>query len=133
MNQHFTEPGTKAIEAFSQQMEQAPGYSSAMLMALNFWLGPTQEIVIAGDADKQDTKQMLNLVRRKFLPNAIVVLHEQNPSGSDIEQVVPFIKHQTTIDGKATAYVCENYVCNRPINEIDKLDKILAINFRGRN
>jgi len=126
MNQRFTEQGAKVLAAFSQQIEKAPGYSSAMLMALNFWLGPTQEIIIAGDANKSDTKQMLNLVRHKFLPNTIVLLHEQNVAGSDIEQVVPFIKNQTAIDGKATVYVCESYVCNRPVNKIAELDKVLS-------
>ena len=85
-----------------------------------------QEIIIAGDANKPDTKQILNLVCHKFLPNTIVLLHEQNVAGSDIEQVVPFIKNQTTIDGKATVYVCENYVCNRPVNKIDDLNKMLS-------
>jgi len=126
MNQRFTEQGAKVLAAFSQQIEKAPGYSSAMLMALNFWLGPTQEIIIAGDANKSDTKQMLNLVRHKFLPNTIVLLHEQNVAGSDIEQVVPFIKNQTAIDGKAAVYVCESYVCNRPVNKIAELDKVLS-------
>jgi uncharacterized protein YyaL (SSP411 family) len=126
MNQHFTEQGTKVLEAFSQQLEHSPAYSSAMLIALNFWLGPTQEIVIAGDADTPYTKQMLNLVRGKFLPNAVVLLHEQNEAGSAISRIAPFIKNQTAIGGKTTAYVCENYVCKKPVNKIEELDKLLS-------
>ena len=97
-----------------------------MLIALNFWLGPTQEIVIAGDADTPYTKQMLNLVRGKFLPNAVVLLHEQNEAGSAISRIAPFIKNQTAIGGKTTAYVCENYVCKKPVNKIEELDKLLS-------
>ncbi|MHC4571105.1 MAG: thioredoxin domain-containing protein [Planctomycetota bacterium] len=126
MEQPFTEQGEKTLEAFSLRLEQSPGYLSVMLMALNFWLGPSQEIVIAGDADKSDTIQMLQLVRSKFLPNAIVLLHQQGEAGSAIEEVAPFIKSQTAAGGRATAYVCENYVCNRPVNKIEHLDKMLS-------
>ena len=125
MDQRFTEQGNRVLEAFSQQLEQSPVYSSTMLMAVNFRLGPAQEIVIAGATDATDTKQMLKLVRSRFLPNAVVLLHEQGKKGSAIEKVVPFIKNQTAIDGKATAYVCENYLCNRPVNNIDDFDKML--------
>ncbi len=126
MRQSFTEQGTKTLEAFSQQLEQSPAYSSAMLVALNFWLGPKQEIVIAGNAKSTDTKQMITLVRSKFLPNAVVLLHDRNAAGPAIERIVPFVKNQTTIDGKATAYVCENYVCNRPVNSISELETMLS-------
>jgi len=126
MGQHFIEQGTKVLEAFSQQLEHSPAYSSAMLIALNFWLGPTQEIVIAGDPDTPDTEQMLNLVCGKFLPNAVVLLHDQSESDSAISRIAPFIKNQTAIGGKITAYVCENYVCKKPVNKIEELDKILS-------
>ena len=126
MNQLFTEQGSGTLEAFSQQLEESPAYSSAMLTAVNFWLGPTQEIVIAGVAEETDTKQMLKLLSSKFLPNAIVLLHEQGDVNSDIYKIVPFIKNQVAIDGKATAYVCENYICNRPVNKIADLEKMLS-------
>ena len=133
MNQHFIEQGDRTLEAFSQQLEQTPAYSSVMLRALDFRLGPTQEIVIAGDADAQDTKQMLNLLGSKFLPNAVVLLHEQGNKGLAIEQIVPFIKNQTVIEGKATAYVCENYVCNRPVNNIGDFEKLISSTNRKKD
>jgi uncharacterized protein YyaL (SSP411 family) len=126
MNQRFTEKGSDVLEAFSQQLKQSPAYSSAMLTALNFWLGPAQEIVIAGSANANDTKRMLRLVRSKFLPNAVVLLHEPGQRGSAIEQIIPFLKGQTAIDGKATAYVCENFVCNQPVNKINDLEKMIS-------
>jgi uncharacterized protein YyaL (SSP411 family) len=126
MNQHFTELSGRVLEAFSQQLEQSPAYASAMLTALSFWLGPTQEIVIAGNAEATNTKRMLKLLRSKFLPNAVVLLHEQDSGGSDIYKIAPFVKNQAVIDGKATAYVCEGYICKRPVNRIDDLDEMLS-------
>jgi uncharacterized protein YyaL (SSP411 family) len=133
MNKRLTEQGTKTLEAFSQQLEKSAAQSPAMLMALSFWLGPSQEIVIAGNADGPDTKQMLELVRSKFLPNAVILLHEQDEAGLAIEQVVPFIKYQTAKSDKAMAYVCENYVCKQPIHRLEDLDRILTAVSRAQS
>jgi len=126
MNQHFTDLGGKVLETFSQQLEQSPAYSSAMLRALDFRLGPAQEIIIAGKADSPDVKKMLRLIRGKFLPNAVVLLHEPDKADSALYNTVPFIKNQTAIDGKATAYVCENYVCKKPVNNIGEFESLIA-------
>jgi len=126
MDQHFTELGGKVLETFSQQLERSPAYSSAMLRALDFRLGPTQEIIIAGNADKPDVKKMLKLIRSKFLPNAVVLLHEPDKADSTLYNTVPFIKNQTPIEGKATAYICENYVCKKPVNNIGEFENLIA-------
>jgi len=74
---------------------------------------------------------MLKLVHDRFLPNAVVLLHDHGDAGSTIEQIAPFIKGRTSIDGKATAYVCENYACKTPINEIDEINKMLTAVSQG--
>jgi hypothetical protein len=126
MDEHFTEQGGKVIDAFSQQLERTPVYSSMIVMALDFRLGPTQEIIIAGKADSPDVKQMLKLIHSKFLPNTVVLLHEPDNADSALYDIVPFIKNQTAIEGKATAYVCENYVCKEPVNNIVEFEKLIA-------
>jgi len=126
MDQHFSELGGKVLDEFSQQLEWAPAYLSMMVMALDFRLGPTQEIIIAGDSEKSDVKQMLRLIHSTFLPNTVVLLHEPDKADSALYDTVPFIKNQTTIGDKATAYVCENYVCKEPVNNIAEFEKLFA-------
>ena len=126
MDQHFTELGEKVLEAFSQQLARAPAYSSVMVTALAFRLGPTQEIVIAGNADDPVVKRMLNIIHGTFLPNAVVLLHEPDKADSTLYNIVPFIKSQTAIEGKATAYVCENYVCKEPVNDVSVFENLIA-------
>ncbi len=126
MEEHFTEQGGKVIEAFSKQLKELPAYSSTMLTALDFRLGPTQEIIITGNADSPDVKNMLKLIHRKFLPNAVVLLHEPDKENSDLYNTVPFLKNQTVIDGQATAYVCENYVCKKPVNNIGEFENLIS-------
>jgi uncharacterized protein YyaL (SSP411 family) len=126
MDEQFMEQGSKVFDAFSRQLERTPAYSSMMVMALDFRLGPTQEIIIAGKADSPDVKKMLELIHSTFLPNAVVLLHEPDNADSALYDTVPFIKNKTTIEGKATAYVCENYACKEPVNVIAEFEKLIA-------
>ncbi len=125
MDQQFTDRAEQTLNAFSRQIQLSPASLSAMLIALDFWIGPTQEIVIAGDPRREDTKEMLKLIHSKFLPNAVVLFHQTGKVGEAIEKIVPFLEVQVAIEGKATAYVCENYVCKQPVNEIGALQKLL--------
>jgi uncharacterized protein YyaL (SSP411 family) len=126
MEPKFIDHASKALETFSVQLQQSPTSLTYMLLAVDFLLGPRQEIVIAGDANADDTRKMLKSVRSRFLPNAVVLLHQTGPAGEAIEKIVPFLAGQKPIDAKATAYVCENYVCKQPINDIAEFDEVLS-------
>jgi len=126
MNSDFSERGSRVLQAFSAQLDKAPSYSPAMLEALSYSLGPGSEIVIAGGSDAADTKQMLKLIHSKFLPNAVVLLHDSEKADSAICEVVPFLKDQIAIEGKATAYVCEDYACKKPVTSLDEFEGMLA-------
>ena len=126
MDDKIADRADKLIESFSAQLAQSPISLSAMLNALDLRIGPTQEIIIAGNADQPQTKQMLKLIRGRFLPNAVLLLHPAGQAGKDIEKVVPFIEGQLPMGGKVTAYVCENYVCRKPVNEIKALEEVLV-------
>ncbi len=126
MNQRFTDRAEQTLNAFSEQIKLSPASLSTMLIALDFYIGPGQEIVIAGDLQQPDTKEMLRLIRSRFLPNTLVLFHGTGKDSGAIEKIVPFVRGQTTIDGNATAYVCKNYVCRQPVNDIDVFEKLLS-------
>jgi uncharacterized protein YyaL (SSP411 family) len=93
-------------------------------MALDFSLGPSKEIVVAGTPDAEGTKALLTAARRPYLPRALMALHP--PNDGAIEALVPFLKQQVMINNKPTAYVCENYVCKLPTNDPAKLAELLG-------
>jgi len=133
MQRRFIDNASKSLETFSAQLQQSPTSLTYMLMAVDFLLGPRQEIVIAGNSQADDTKQMLKSVRSRFLPNAVVLLHQTGPAGKAIKKIVPFLAGQEPIDAKATAYVCENYICNRPVNNIEDFEKMISSTGRNKD
>ncbi|MBN2129846.1 MAG: thioredoxin domain-containing protein [Sedimentisphaerales bacterium] len=125
MEDDFRRQGERTLRRFSGPMSESPMNLTAMLLALDYHLGPTQEIVIAADA--QDRSQALVAeVRRHFLPNATVLFRPGGPDGAAITGLVPFIESLTPLQGRATAYVCEDYACRQPVTTERSLRNILA-------
>lgn len=60
------------------------------------------------------------------MPNKIVLLRPTEEESPNIVRIAKFTKSLLGIDGKATAYVCQNYACNLPTTEIDTMLKQLA-------
>ena len=120
----FDKLAERQIQAFSGNIKAYPAGYTHMLMALQFAMYGSKEIVIAGDPQADDTKAMLQIVRSSFLPQAVVVL---NPQGreEEVKRRLPFTEGKSAKDNKATAYVCENYACLAPTTDPEKLQEIL--------
>ena len=95
-----------------------------MASALDFALGPTQEVVIVGDPATSDTKALLAALRKPYLPN-VVVLFRPRGENPPIVKLAPFTKTLGMIDGKATAYVCRNFACAAPTTDVKKMMDLL--------
>jgi uncharacterized protein YyaL (SSP411 family) len=94
---------------------------SFFLSAADFSAGPSYEVVIAGDPEGEDTRAMLRALHQRFLPNAVVLLRETNAASPEIVAVAPFTAAQGAVKGKATAYVCRDFVCNLPTNDVEAM------------
>jgi len=93
-------------------------------MALDFAIGPSKEIVLASDVAEADIEAMRRAIYRRFLPNKVLAFHSTG-NAAEIEALVPFLKHQRAIDGRATAYVCESYKCNLPTTDVEEMVSLL--------
>ena len=110
-------------QAFSRIIEKGPVGFTMLMSALDFALGPSQEIVIAGDLHAVDTKDMLKALRKEFIPNKVVIFR---PDGeSEITHISEYTKNLPGRKGKATAYVCRNFNCALPETEPGKMLELL--------
>jgi uncharacterized protein YyaL (SSP411 family) len=121
MRQELEKKAAQLIESFGGQVSGSPTGYSQFLIALDFALGPIKEVVIAGNSAGEDTQKMLGALRSRFLPHKVLILHPEGKDGQAIEQLVPMVKRQTMVDGKATAYVCENFACKLPTTELAEM------------
>jgi uncharacterized protein YyaL (SSP411 family) len=68
---------------------------------------------------------MLDALGRSYLPNAVVLFSPADEEAPAIIRHAPFVKDMS-MGGKATAYVCTNFVCRRPTNSVDEMLRALG-------
>ncbi len=115
-NTEFANKAAALLGAFGGAVSQHPSSYTLMMSATDFALGPSFEVVISGEPGSPDTVAMLNALRKRYLPHKVVVFRPSN-APEHIAAVAPFTQTQKPQGGKATAYVCQNYVCNKPTTE----------------
>jgi hypothetical protein len=112
-------------QTFSKSINQVPSAYTQMMVAVDFAVGPAYEIVIAGNSKSNDTREMIQTVRKPFEPNKVVLLHPAEKKSPEIASLAPYTKEQTSLDGKATAYVCRHYQCSLPTTDKNKMLDLL--------
>jgi len=127
-DEDFDEKASKIGKVFSRNVKDSPAAHNQLMVALDFALGPSYQVVIAGNSQAEDTKNMLSAIQTKFLPNMIVFLNPVEQESPRIHDIAEFIKYMPNIDDKATAYVCINYTCKKPTTDVDEMLRQLNIN-----
>ena len=106
------------LRAARDLMERAPSAFSWWLQAAEFYANPVKQVVIVGERGVPETEALLAEARRGFNPDRIVAVM---PPDKNLEMSVPLFESRRMIDGKPTAYVCRNYACELPVNDITGL------------
>ena len=124
-DQELEQKAQKTFQAFSGPISQYPVGHSQLLIALDFAVGPSFEIVICGQKDSETTKKMLLSINKNFIPNKVVLF---KGAESSIAEIAKFTKAMSPIDNDSTtAFVCKNFACNLPTNKIDTVLKSLGV------
>jgi uncharacterized protein YyaL (SSP411 family) len=124
-NSGFEEKAAKIGRAFSGAVKQSPAAHGQLMVALDFGIGPSHEIVIAGNQHAADTRAMIEALRTVFLPNKVTLLNPGDRESTKIARLADFGKNETSIGGRATAYVCLNHHCRQPTTDIKKMLELL--------
>jgi hypothetical protein len=107
--------------AFARNVAQIPSAYSQLMAGLEFLEGPSFEIVIVGRPGAADAEEMLDAVRRSFLPNRILLFRPQGAGSDAIAAVAPYTKDMKAGKGGATAYVCRNCACSKPVRTVNEM------------
>jgi uncharacterized protein YyaL (SSP411 family) len=119
----------QTLGAFAGQLKAAPSAMPQMLVALDFHLDKPKQIVIAGNPQQDDTKAMLREVHRQYIPNKVILLADGGEGQRFLSQYISFIQSVKMHNGKATSFICENYVCQLPTTDL----KVMAGLLQGTN
>jgi uncharacterized protein len=115
-DEKYEQFGTAVLRLAASQLRRYPQGFGRALSALEFYLSTNREIVIIGDLNSDLARGALEA----YLPEAVVVV------GNSASNHLPLLEGRTSIDGKPAAYVCENFVCEKPVTTVEDLFQLLV-------
>ena len=94
-----------------------PSAFALWLQAAGFVLGPVNEVAILGDPADIASKDLLQAIWRGYHPRMVLAAcNYPPPAGSP-----GLLNERPLLNGKPTAYVCREFVCQQPVNTPDEM------------
>ncbi|MBN1588857.1 MAG: thioredoxin domain-containing protein [Pirellulales bacterium] len=101
-----------ALRSQADALSRYPPAAGQMLLALEFYLGPTSEIAVVGGDDPADDREILAELHRRFIPNKVVGYVDKASVGS--ASTPKILEGKTPIAPGPTVYVCQDTTCQAP-------------------
>jgi len=108
------------LERLGPTAAKAPQAFGRLLAALDFELGRPVELAVIGPPAETLTRQLLDVVRIRYLPNRLLAAA---PDGDG--RGIPLLAERHALNGIATAYLCEGFVCQSPTTDPAELGRQL--------
>jgi len=121
--EEFRESAERTLLAFAQRISGSTAGVPQMLVAFQYSLAAPRQIVIAGD--RESAAPLVEAVRQRFLPETSVMLADTDEARAVLGRLTPAIAGMKPVDGRAAAYVCENFTCQLPVTTVDDLTQLL--------
>jgi hypothetical protein len=114
-NSEYSEKAEASMRALIPHMEQAPSAVTSWLSAVDFLRSTVQEVVLIGAQSDPVITEMKRELLKNFTPNTVIAGASEEPGEAENS---PLLQGRVQVDGKGTAYVCENYACKLPVTTV---------------
>lgn len=119
-NEEYRRAANQIVLTMKTAMVRQPTGFGRLLGALETLLSRGQEVAIVGEPTNPETQALYQEVRKRYLPHTVVAAKRPGE-----ESVLPLLAGRDVLNGKAAAYVCENYACQLPVTSAAALGKLL--------
>jgi uncharacterized protein len=119
-NESYRAKAESTISLYQPYFGKGSEQFSYFLCALDFCLATGAELVLSVKAKATESREAILAIGENYLPDTLVVVNDVN-HGSNL----PLLKDRPLILDKPTAYICRNFTCEKPINELADLKKAL--------
>jgi hypothetical protein len=92
----------------TEYVRRFPSAFGRMLGAIDWLVGPSRELALAGDP-----APFLAVIGGIYQPRLVVA--------AGASPLIPLLANRPAVGGKPTAYLCENYVCREPTDDPSRL------------
>jgi len=115
----FERPAVEVFGVLHRAAARHPQAFGHLLQALHFYFSRAREVALVGDR----LDPLAQIVRRRYRPT--VVIAGMRPGDEEATDAIPLLRGREPVDGRAAAYVCENFTCRLPVTEPEELERAL--------
>ena len=101
-----------AVASAAPLARQAPRFGGWTLAAAEALLAGPEEVAVVGALNDPATGALHRAALMRTHPGTVVVRGEPGTTG------IPLLEGRGLLDGRPAAYVCRNFVCERPVPEL---------------
>lgn len=124
-DESLRERGLRTILAFRAAWTETPQALPQMLAALELALDAPRHLVIAGDPRSPDFSALAAVAHEKLGPRRALLAADGGEAQQWLAAHAPWLAGMRPTDGRPTAYLCEDYACQQPVNDSAELRRIL--------
>ncbi|GAH57056.1 unnamed protein product, partial [marine sediment metagenome] len=84
-NHELEEKADILSRVFSDKVKASPLAYTQFLVAIDFAIGPTYSLVIAGNTDAEDTNELISTILNEYLPNKVFMLRRTEQKIPDVD------------------------------------------------
>lgn len=125
-NTDYEAQAHRVLRAFSGQVGSNLAAHTQLLMALDFLVGPSNEVVVTGDPEDPRTQAFLDALSARFLPSVVTLLRPPGEAGALVKLAPYTAEYGQGGDGPA-AYVCSEFTCKAPVQTPEAMLDNLAL------
>jgi uncharacterized protein YyaL (SSP411 family) len=105
----------QAIESLRPQWSRAPQALPQMLCALELALAEPRTVVLAGDPAAEEFRTLTAVLHEKLGPRRVLLCADGAAGQGWLAARKPYLAAMKPVNGRAAAYVCENFTCQAPV------------------
>jgi uncharacterized protein YyaL (SSP411 family) len=123
--EEFQAAAARVLGAFHASLERMPAALPQMLAALDSTMSEPVQVVLAGQRDLPETAELLRVIRRRYLPNKVVLLADGGEGQDWLSGHIEAVRLMKPIQGRTAAYVCQNFACELPVTDAAQFAALL--------
>ena len=103
------------LETFVDSSLRSVFQQERLLSALDAWYRGWEEVALVGSPEDTRTDDLLSAVHGGYRPNKVVAWAHR--PDTKVAKRIPLLTGRQLVDGLPTAFVCRDYVCERPVTD----------------
>ncbi|MEW6366857.1 MAG: thioredoxin domain-containing protein [Acidobacteriota bacterium] len=107
----------ETLRAYAGLLRKHPSQVPYLAIAHDHFIGPSRQIVIAGERSDGRTRALTDAVQSRFLPRTVVLIADGELDAAE----APAIQSKQAGDSGPLVYVCRNFTCKEPVSDVDAL------------